>query len=520
MKKLITFIVEQRLFSMLFVAIVLLVGLVSIPKLKISSLPVIEVPTLVLNLVLPGASALEIEQRVIYEVEEEFQDIKNLEDFDTHIGNGFASIMIKYRYGVDINDEYLDVSSKINKIRPDLPDDLQVTLKKQNPTDLLISFVLAIVSETAGEKERNQIADALKNKLMDEIDTLDQVEILKPDEEVHVILDLGKINKYGITINQIVSAIQSENRFLPTGTMTFGDKTLSILPPGNSYDSVSDVEETILPTSAGNSIMLRDVSLIKRQLKPDPIMYRVNGSPATLITIKFIDKANVLLVKKQIEESLRTFQEVLPKGISVKFLFNVEESVRYNLSTLITNLVQGMVILMVVLLFAIGYRSGFIVSLMLPTALLMATVCLSLTDFGLQQISIAGFIISLGLMVDNGIVVTENAYKLNFYENYSEKDAAIEGTSRVIYPLLSSTLTTVLAFAPIFLLTSEIGLFLRSLCITIWFCLGASLITAVSFSTILLSAIGTRNYIKHLPSPPSFLNGLIPFRDKCYTKAL
>lgn len=521
MKKLITFIVEQKLFSMLFVGIVLLVGFVSIPKLKISSLPVIEVPAMVLNLILPGASALEIEQRVIYEIEDELQDIKNLKDFDTIIGNGFASITIKYRYGVDINDEYLDVSSKINKIRPDLPDDLQVTLKKQNPTDLLIPFVLAIVSETTDDKERNQLADALKNKLMDDINTLDQVEILKPEEEVRVTLDLGKINEYGITINQIISAIQSENRFLPTGTMTFGEKTLSILPPGNSYRSLSDIEETILQTSAGNSIMLRDVSQIKRQLKPDPTLYRVNGSPATLITIQIIDRANILSVKKQLDESIRSFsQDFLPKGVGLEVLFNVEDGVRINLSTLITNLIQGMIILMVILLFAIGYRSGFIVSLMLPMSLLMATVCLSLTDFGLQQISIAGFIISLGLMVDNGIVVTEISYKLNYYEKYSEKDAAIEGTARVISPLVSSTLTTVLAFAPIFLLTSETGLFLRSLCITIWFCLGASLITAVSFCTILLSTIGTRNYIKHLPSPPSFLIGLIPFRDKCYTKAI
>ncbi len=180
----------------------------------------------------------------------------------------------------------------------------------------------------------------------------------------------------------------------------------------------------------------------------------------------------------------------------------------------------GIAILAVVLLFAVGLRSAFIISSMLPAALFLSVVGLSFTDYGIQEISLAGFIIALGLIVDNGIVVTEKAYKLNHYGGHTREDAAIRGTSSVIMPLLSSTATTALAFAPLYLLTSTTGLFLHSLVAVIWLCLGASLLAAVIISSVMIARLGTENKAPFLPSPPSFLIALIPFRDKTYRSVL
>jgi multidrug efflux pump subunit AcrB len=516
MKRLVTFIVEQSTFTMLFAVILVITGVFSVPKLKISKDPSFEFPTLSIVLILPGASAQEIEERIVYKVEEEFQDTRNLKKFDTTVYKGFAFINMEYEYGVDINNEYLDISSKINKIKSDLPDDIEISIEKVKPTDMVIPFVLALTSSRPDSVERNRTAEELKNLLGERVDGLDEIDVLKPAEEIRVTLDIPKLNHHGIAINQVISAIQSENRFLPTGTMTFGDKTISVLPPVTAYKHVDDIAGTIIMTKGGSSLRLKDVARVEKHLKPDPVLYRVNGDDASLITMKYSDKANILVVKKAVLKAVNEFKTGLPDYMEIDWLYDSERSVSLSLTDLMGNLIQGVFILTLILLFSIGYRSTLIVSLMLPLALGIAMVLLSLTDYGLQQISIAGFIISLGLIVDNGIVVTENAYKLNFYKKYNYKDAAIEGTSSVIYPLLSSTLTTALAFAPLFMLTSPEGLFLRSMSITIWFCLGASLVIAISFSTILLAVIGPRNAIRYLPSPPSFLNGLIPFRDRFF----
>ena len=520
MKRLVTVIVEQSNFTMLFAVIIIVTGMFSIPKLKISKDPSFEFPTLSIILILPGASAQEIEERIVYKVEEEFQDTRNLKKFNTTIYNGFAFINMEYEYGVDINDEYLEVSSKINKIKSDLPDDIEISIEKVKPTDMVIPFVLAVTSDRPDDNDRNRVSEELKNLLSEKVEGLDEIDILKPEQEIRVTLNSAKLNQHGVSLTQIINVIQSENRFLPTGTITFGDKTLSVLPPVTAYKNITDIEETIIMTKGGNSLRLKDVARVIKHFKPDPVLYRVNGESASLITLKYSDKANILVVKSDIEKVVNKFKEELPAHMDIVWLYDSERSVSLSLSNLMGNLIQGILILTLILLFSIGYRSTLIVSLMLPLSLGMAMVLLSLTDYGLQQISIAGFIISLGLIVDNGIVVTENSYKLNFYKNYTYKDAAIEGTSSVIYPLLSSTLTTALAFAPLFMLTSPEGLFLRSMSITIWFCLGASLLIAITFSTILLAKIGPRNILKYLPPPPSFLNGLIPFRDKYFSATL
>jgi multidrug efflux pump subunit AcrB len=208
------------------------------------------------------------------------------------------------------------------------------------------------------------------------------------------------------------------------------------------------------------------------------------------------------------------------RNINATWLFEVESGVAYKMTQLISNIMQGIFILTIVLLFAVGYRSGFVIALMLPMALGLSIVGLALTDYGLQGVSLAGFIISLGLIVDNGIVVTENTYRLQTYRGMDAREAAIRGTSSVLAPLLSSTLTTALAFAPLFLLTSTTGLYLRSLVATIWLCLGASLVVAVTFSCLLLSRIGTENKLGSLPPPPSFMLALLPFRDRQYAGAV
>ncbi|MCP4699862.1 MAG: efflux RND transporter permease subunit, partial [Gammaproteobacteria bacterium] len=155
-----------------------------------------------------------------------------------------------------------------------------------------------------------------------------------------------------------------------------------------------------------------------------------------------------------------------------------------------------------------------------PLSFFFAIVLFSFTGYGIQQVSIAGFIIALGLIVDNGIVVTENAFLLQNYQGCSRNAAAVEGTSSAISPLLSSTLTTMLAFTPVFFLTTDSGAYLRSMSVSIWLSLFASLFIALSFVTLLLARVGTIGPLFGIARLPSFLVWLIPFRDRAYKKLL
>jgi multidrug efflux pump subunit AcrB len=519
MRSIIEFAVTNRLFTILFVFVVVLAALTNLPNLRISQLPTVEMPTLLLNVSLPGASSREIEQRVINPIEERLETTRNLNRIESSISNSRATILMEYDHGVDIDDEYVDINSKINNLKPDLPDDTEVTVAKQSPIDVIVSFVVAVVSNTATDAERVQIAEDLKRNLRD-VPNLAEVEVLKPQQEIRVELDLARLHRYGIDVSQVHTAIQGNNRFLPTGTFEMGDKAISVLAFSGGYKSLEAIRDTMLITKSGSALALRDVATVSKTIDKNALRTGVDGAAATFLTMKMAADANVFTVKGAIDEVIDATNADMPEDVNVEWLFDVADGVEFKLRQLITNILQGIVILTLVLLFSVGWRSGLVIAMMLPISLLLSVVGLSATDYGIQEISLAGFVISLGLIVDNGIVVGENVYKNEAYRGMDSMEAAIDGASSVMSPLLSATATTALAFAPLFLLTSPTGLFLHSMVATIWLCLAASLISAIVFSTLLMSKIGTRKTIGKLPNPPSFLGYIAPIRDGLYIRVL
>ncbi len=517
METIVRHIVTNRSFSLLFFLILLVVAWIQLPEIRISQYPVVKLPTLMINVVLPGASASEIEQRVINIIEDKLQNLRDLDKFDTYIYNSRASITIRYNYGVDIDDEYVDVNSKINNIKADLPKNTEVTVLKQSPVDLIVSFVLGVTSETATTTELELVGEALTRKLR-QIKTVQDVESHAPEQEIRIDLDLARIEASRLSVKAIEDAIKGNNQYLPTGTFNIGDKALSVLAFGNGYTSLEELRNTLIINQDGKALALRDVATVRRKNEPNAVLMQTDGNESVLITMKLTESANIFEAREALQEAIDSVRK--PDHIDVLWLFDAEPGVDHKLRELSSNILMGITILGIVLLFAVGLRSAFIITMTLPSALFLSVIGLSFTEYGIQEISLAGFIIALGLIVDNGIVVTENAYKLNHYGGKSHEEAAILGTSSVIMPLLSSTATTALAFAPLYLLTSTTGLFLHSLVAVIWLCLAASLIAAIAISSIMIARIGTENKVKYLPSPPSFLIALMPFRDIYYRRVL
>lgn len=517
MEAFVRLIVTNRSFALLFFLIVLLAAWIQLPQIRISQYPVVELPMLTIEVSLPGASALELQQRVVDPIEDKLQSTRDLDEFISWIYNSRAIIEITYEYGIDIDDAYVDVNSRVNNIKSEFPAGTEVTVLEQSPVDLLISFVLAVGSGAASIEELRQASSAVAERLRG-ISSLEDVEALAPEEEIRIDVDLGRIERGKLGVDEIERALRASNQYLPTGTFTVGDRSLSVLAFGSGYRDLEQIRDTMIINRDGAALALRDVATVRRVLKKDVELPRVDGLPAFLVTAKLAEDANVFETRALMTATLADLR--LPEGVELHWLFDVEPGVGHKLRELSWNILAGVGILAVVLLFSVGLRSAFIITLTLPAALFLSLIGLSFTDYGIQEISLAGFIIALGLIVDNGIVVTENAYKLNHYRGLSHAEAAIKGTSAVISPLLSSTATTALAFAPLYLLTSTEGLFLHSLVVVIWLCLVSSLVAAVVISSVLIARIGTENSVPFLPSPPSLLIALIPFRDGTYRRVV
>lgn len=518
MRALISLLVTNRLFALLFLVVVLILGWIKLPDLKISQYPDIDIPMLTVNIYLPGASSVSIEKLIVNRLEEKLEEVRRVHEVTSRVTNSFARIAIEFERGVDIDDEYTDVYARINSLVPDLPEAAEIVVLKQNPMDRVVSFIVGISSPTSDHQEILAVAEGLKRQLRN-INGLENLTLMNPAEEVQLILDLGQMSHYGVEVEEVIRTVRQNNQFLPTGTFTIKDKSISILTSGSGYEQLSGIEETQVITKHGTSVAVKDLGQVTRNFSDRAIRTFVGNEPAVWVLMKLSDDGNVFQVRDELEKGLDQFAADHP-AVTLDWLFDVEAGVEDKFDELLTNILQGTLILAVLLLFAVGYRSAFIIATMLPVALVLSIIGLSMTDYGIQEISLAGFIISLGLIVDSGIVVTENAYKLKTYSGMTREQAAIEGTSTVMVPLISATATTALAFAPIFLIDSVTGLFLHSFVITIWLCLAASLIAAVAYAALLLARIGTDNEVKPLPTIPSFMNALMPFRDVRYVALL
>lgn len=519
MQKFIRFITENAHFTLLIIGLISFYGLFSLSSMKVSQEPELDSPSLWLEFHLQGASPDEMQQNVVFPIENELQEIEGVDSVRTTINSQFASMYIKFDYGHDMDEKVREVETEINQIKRNLPQNLLYFVGQLVLSKIQSAFVLGL--DTQGRDDK-QLAETLK-KYLQSIPALSKVKLMEGEDNVVVALDAESMHHLDISYQQVQRALISHNRFLSQGTLDIANQSLQFSGSQNRFTEVSNIaDQTLIYSGAGNPVKLRDIATVKRQPQRQSVFTRYQSSPVRLIEISVKEDANVLLVRQDIETAIASFSASLSSDVAhpieIHIIFDQSEGVRLILADLVINLLQGMGILVIVLLFTVGYRSAFIISMIVPLSFVIALTGLGATGYGIQQVSIVGLIIALGLLVDNAIVVTENSYLLSHYQGMDKKDAAVSGSAQVIGPLLTSTLTTMLAFLPLFMQQSDEGLYLRSLTVSIWLALGASLFVAVTLTVLMLSTIGTNQKVRYLPPLPSLLIALIPFRDKYYAR--
>ncbi|MGJ3260965.1 MAG: efflux RND transporter permease subunit [Rhodospirillales bacterium] len=513
------FIAHNRHFSAMVALVIVIYGALALNNATVSRDPDYAIPVVSVTLFLPGASPSEIERTVIYPIEEELRSVADLDRIDSHIEHGNARIRAEFRFGVDISVKRQDMESAINGIRYKLPDELEYSLKAVRVSDFQASYMLALSGD--GNDPASAFREArLVEARLQSLPELKSVEILKADEEIAIVVNLEKVRQLGISLSHISSEIESANTNLPGRRVTVDDRYYRLLPPESSLDAAIDLDSILLRSESSIAWRLSDVAKIERTPEEQPVLVRADGEPVTLIKATANPDINIFQVNAKLKDTLSTLEQRLPNDVKLDVVYDQSQEVWRLIKGLIDSFILTIVVLFVVFYFTVEARSTLIILALLPLSFLASMSVLSFTDYGVQQVSMAGFIIALGMIVDNGIVVTENSFLNERYGKMSRSDAAVQGAGSAFSPLLSSTLTTMVAFAPIFFLTSPSGLYLRSLSATIWINLLCSLFVACTVIVLLLAAFGTMDRVRWLPAPKSLLTRLIPFRDRQFRNIL
>jgi len=501
------FAMQNYQFSSMVVIILVLLGVVSFITMPRSEDPQISPAGTSVFVVYPGANPADVEKLIIKPIEEVLNELEDIKELKSNARNGYRKVDIEFLTGSDGDEKYSDVIQKVNSIRDQLPSEiLNVNMMRWSISDVKI-LQFALISQNTPYRELEKEAEALQDQLK-KVTGTKKVEIWGfPEQEVRVTLDFERMSQLNIALSHVVGALQISNLNIPGGKIDLGGRDFSINTSGN-YASLDEIKNTIINIGNDQPVYIKDIADVKYSYEDPTYIARFNKERAVFVTVSQKGGTNIFSITDQLKEKVDEFSSLLPGSIKLAKVFDQSVSVSNRLEGFFFNLFQGLMLVGIIVILAVGFRASLIVMIVIPISILIGIGLLDLSGYGLQQMSIAGLVISLGLLVDNAIVVTENIARfMNL--GYSRLDAAIKGTTQIALAVTSSTVTTVLAFVPMMLMADVTGDFIRSMPITVSFTLVASLWISLTITPYLSKNFFNDASLKHESRLRKWLKRLI-----------
>lgn len=509
------FAIEHHQFTVVIILLLVVSGIVSFMTMPRSEDPQVSAPGSNIIVIYPGASPIDLEQLIVDPIEEVVNELEDIKVISSHIEDGIAIVSVEFFFGIDPDDKYSEVVQQVTSIQDDLPEDIfSMDLSKWSVSDVNILQV-ALLSENASYANLEYEAERLKKSL----ETVPGVRTVEtwayPNQEVRVSIDMEKLAEMRIPLRQVIGAIQSSGANIPGGSVDIGAKQFTVQTSGD-YESIEDIRRTIVHGYGGHVVHLEDIAAVEFDYEDAHYRARFNGEKAVFVTVEQKEGTNIFRIMDQIRPRLESFREGLPPGIEMELVFDQAKSVSSNIYGFFLNFLQGVILVGLVVLLALGVRASSIVMLAIPFSILIAIGAVDLSGFGLQQMTIVGLVISLGLLVDNAIVVVENVSRF-LRAGHANSEAAVRGTEQVGWAIVSATVTTLLAFTPLTMLQTMTGNFIRSMPLTVIYALTASLLISLTLTPYLSS-----RFLKVSPEKRAGLLGNLiqRFIEKRYRRML
>ncbi len=476
--------IKNAQFILILILIAVVLGVQSFLQMPRSEDPNIKLPIYTIVVAYPGTSPEDMEELIVDPIETVVDEVDDITEMLSEIEEGLAVIQIEGDFSIDADDQYDEIVREVNTIRPSLPDGIQFfEIRQFEPEDRTVIHQYALASDDAAYAHMLDQAEELEERLED-IEELKAVEVKAyPEEEARVSLDFQRMANQNISLRQVVGTLQQNNANIPGGDVQSRDKTFTIKTTGG-YETLEEIRNTVVHSVNGKIVYLRDIAEVRMDYEDPRWMARHNRKRSVLLTINLKEGANILRVSEKIKAVEAEFLKQLPRSMKLYTAFEQAPAVQGRIQDFFFNLLQGVLLVGVVILLFLGWRAAIIIMTVIPLCVIIALALLNGAGYALQQISIAALVIALGLLVDNGIVVIENI-KQFVKQGWSIREAAAKGTGEVGYAIISSTVTTLLAFFPLTQLGEGPGEFLRSLPLTVMFTLIISLILALTLSPIL-----------------------------------
>jgi multidrug efflux pump subunit AcrB len=478
--------VKNYQFTLIMFLMAIALGVITLFTMPRSEDPEIDSPQFAVIVVYPGTSPKDMEELVVDPLEEKIHGLENMKRIRTNIQDGLAVLNIEYKYEVDPAEKYQELVREVNGIRSQLPKDIySLEVKKMKPSDVNI-VQIALISENASRDRLKQYAEDLKDQL-EKVNSLKNVEIHGlPEQVVRIELRLEKIAQMNIPLQAIIGGLQSEMANIPGGSLVAGSKSFSVKTSGN-FASVEEIKNTTVYTANGKNVLLRDVADAYETFDESKHIARLNGHRAVFVVAAQKEGLNISNTQKAYKPVIETFEATLPSNIDMVHHFDQADNVNGRLAGLGKDFIIAILLVSITLL-PLGIRAAGIVMISIPLSLSIGLVLLNLFGISLNQLSIVGLVVALGLLVDDSIVVVENIERW-MREGHSRFEATIKATKQIGVAVVGCTVTLIIAFMPLVFLPEAAGDFIRGLPLAVIMAVLASMLVSLTVIPFLASRL-------------------------------
>ncbi|MBQ3324083.1 MAG: efflux RND transporter permease subunit [Muribaculaceae bacterium] len=446
---------------LVFVAVVIL-GLFSLKQLPIDLMPDIDTNTIMVMTSYSGASAEDIEQNVTRPLENSLNSVEHLKHITSNSRENISIVTLEFEYGYDIDVLTNDVRDKLSMVSSLLPDDANTPVLFKFSTDMIPIVLLSAQAKESVPGLYKILDENVANPLA-RVDGVGSVSIGgAPKREVHVYVDPLKLEAYHLSIETIAQLVGAENRNIPGGTFDIGNETYALRVEGE-FNDPSELADIVVGASNGAAVHLSDVARIDDSLEERAQETFTNGVRGAMLIIQKQSGANSVEISNRVKEILPQIQKNLPADIKLDYIVDTSDNIRNTIGSLVETVLYALLFVVIVVFFFLGrWRATIIIVLTIPISLIASFIYLYATGNTLNIVSLSALSISIGMVVDDAIVVLENV-TTHIERGAEPKQAAVHGTNEVAISVIASTLTLIAVFFPLTLVTGMTGVLFRQL---------------------------------------------------------
>ena len=447
--------------TLCFVAVVIL-GLFSLVKLPIDLLPDIETNTIMVITMYPGASAEDIEQNVTKPLENTLNSVEHLKHISSNSRENTSVITLEFEFGYDIDVMTNDVRDKLDMVESSLPDGVMNPIIFKFSTDMIPICLLSVEAKESMAGLYKILDDNVVNPLA-RIDGVGSVSVSgAPKREIHVYCDPNRLEAYNLTVEAISNVIAAENMDMPGGSFDVGSNTYALRVQGE-FDDARQMENVPVGSFNGKIIYLKDVARVDDSLEERSQETYNNGKLGAMVIIQKQSGANSVQISDKVKEMLPRIQKSLPSDVKLGVIQDTSDNIKNTIASLVETVMYALLFVMIVVFAFLGrWRATMIIVITIPISLIASFIYLYATGNTLNIISLSALSISIGMVVDDAIVVLENV-TTHIERGSDPKQAAVHGTNEVAISVVASTLTLIAVFFPLTMVTGMTGVLFKQL---------------------------------------------------------